>query len=78
MISREDLIRLAREAFDEPSAPWAPAEWVLVAMQRAYDRGYGQRHLDAIDEERRHRGTPPNVNAPGCGYSEASLRNGGR
>lgn len=46
-MNREDLIKLAREAARGPhrpsyctnSATFEPHEWVLEAMQRAYNRG---------------------------------------
>lgn len=46
-MKREDLIKLAREAAGGPHRPgycddpatFEPHEWVLEAMQRAYNRG---------------------------------------
>ncbi len=61
MITREQLVKIAREAvggINRPSycqnpAAFDPHEWVLEAMQRAYDRGRadGQRGAAALHPE---------------------------
>jgi len=55
MITREDLVKIARVVVTGPNRPsycanpaaFDPHEWVLEAMQRAYERGHSEGHEDA-------------------------------
>lgn len=60
MITREDLVRIVRETVERTTdvheyhgvpAKFDPHEWVLEAMQRAYERGRSDmlKHLPSED-----------------------------